>query len=73
MIPIPSGTQVWLAAGHADMRKGFNSPALVVQEVLKRDPHCGHLFVFCLSRAPGQSGAHHLARWPGGMRVHQAA
>jgi len=28
------------------MRKGFNSLALVVQEVLKRDPHCGHLFVF---------------------------
>lgn len=46
MIPVPSGTQVWLAAGHTDMRKGFNSLALVVQEVLKRDPHCGHLFVF---------------------------
>lgn len=46
MIPVPSGTRVWLAAGHTDMRKGFNSLALVVQEVLKRDPHCGHLFVF---------------------------
>lgn len=46
MIPVPSGTQVWLAAGHTDMRKGFNSLALVVQEVLKRDPHGGHLFVF---------------------------
>jgi len=46
MIPVPSGTRVWLAAGHTDMRKGFNSLALVVQEALKRDPHCGHLFVF---------------------------
>lgn len=46
MIPVPSGTRVWLAVGHTDMRKGFNSLALVVQEVLKRDPHCGHLFVF---------------------------
>lgn len=46
MIPVPSGTRVWLAAGHTDMRKGFNSLALVVQEVLKRDPHGGHLFVF---------------------------
>ena len=46
MIPVPSGTRVWLAAGHTDMRKGFNSLALVVQEVIKRDPHCGHLFVF---------------------------
>lgn len=46
MIPVPAGTQVWLAAGHTDMRKGFNGLALLVQEVLKRDPHCGHLFVF---------------------------
>jgi transposase len=28
------------------MRKGFNGLALLVQETLKRDPHCGHLFVF---------------------------
>ena len=24
MIPVPSGVQVWLAAGHTDMRKGFD-------------------------------------------------
>lgn len=46
MIPVPAGTQVWIAAGHTDMRKGFDGLALRVQEVLKRDPHCGHLFVF---------------------------
>jgi transposase len=46
MIPVPSGVQVWLAAGHTDMRKGFDGLALRVQETLKRDPHCGHLFVF---------------------------
>ncbi len=46
MIPIPSGAQVWLATGHTDMRKGFHSLALSVQEILKRDPHNGHLFVF---------------------------
>jgi transposase len=46
MIPIPVGTQVWLAAGYTDMRKGFDGLAMRVQEVLKRDPHCGHLFVF---------------------------
>jgi transposase len=28
------------------MRKGFDGLALLVQEVLKRDPHGGHLFVF---------------------------
>ena len=46
MIPVPSGVQVWLATGHTDMRCGFPSLALKVQEVLKRDPHSGHLFVF---------------------------
>src|SRR4051812_50219187 len=46
MIPVPTGVRVWLATGHTDMRKGFDGLALVVQETLKRDPHCGHLFVF---------------------------
>ncbi|OAN63726.1 IS66 family insertion sequence element accessory protein TnpB [Magnetospirillum moscoviense] len=46
MIPIPSGVRVWLAAGHTDMRKGFDGLALLVQEWLSRDPHSGHLFVF---------------------------
>jgi transposase len=46
MIPVPVGTQVWLASGHTDMRKGFDGLALRVQETLKRDPHNGHLFVF---------------------------
>lgn len=46
MIPIPPGTRVWLAAGATDMRRGFDGLAVLVQETLKRDPHCGHLFVF---------------------------
>jgi hypothetical protein len=46
MIPVPSGARVWLATGHTDMRKGFAGLALLVQETLRRDPHCGHLFVF---------------------------
>ena len=46
MIPVPSGVRVWLATGHTDMRKGFPSLALLVQEVLKGDPLSGHLFVF---------------------------
>ena len=28
------------------MRKGFDGLALLVQEMLKRNPHNGHLFVF---------------------------
>jgi transposase len=46
MIPVPSGVQVWLATGHTDMRRGFPGLALQIQEMLKRDPHSGHLFVF---------------------------
>jgi transposase len=46
MIPVPAGVRVWLATGHTDMRKGFPGLALLVQERLKTDPHCGHLFVF---------------------------
>jgi transposase len=46
MIPVPAGVRVWLAAGHTDMRKGFDGLALLVQETLKRDPYGGQLFVF---------------------------
>src|SRR5688572_17247339 len=46
MIPVPTGVRVWLATGHTDMRKGFASLSLQVQEVLKRDPLSGHLFCF---------------------------
>ena len=46
MIAVPGGARVWLAVGHTDMRKGFSSLALLVQERLKRDAYGGHLFVF---------------------------
>ncbi len=42
MIPVPTGVRVWLATGHTDMRKGFASLSLQVQEVLRRDPLSGH-------------------------------
>ena len=46
MLPVPSGVRVWLATGHADMRKDFPGLSLMVQETLKKGPHAGHLFVF---------------------------
>jgi transposase len=46
MIPIPSGVRVWIATGHTDMRRGMRSLALTVQEILRRDPHAGDLYIF---------------------------
>jgi len=41
MIGLASGTRMWLASGLADMRRGFDGLALLMQETLKRDPHRG--------------------------------
>lgn len=46
MIPVPSNTRIWLAAGVTGMRRGFNTLAAQAQTVLKEDPFSGHLFVF---------------------------
>lgn len=46
MIPVPSNTRVWLAAGVTDMRKGFYTLAAQAELTLKADPYSGHLFVF---------------------------
>lgn len=46
MIPVPSNTRIWLAAGVTDMRRGFNTLAAGAQKVLELDPYSGHLFVF---------------------------
>ncbi len=39
--PAAANVRVWLATGHTDMRKGFSSLGLIVQETLKRDPMAG--------------------------------
>lgn len=46
LIPVPSNTRVWLAAGVTDMRRGFNTLAAQAEKVLAEDPDSGHLFVF---------------------------
>ena len=46
MIPLPSGTKIWLVAGITDMRNGFNGTAAKVQTALKDDPMSGHVFIF---------------------------
>jgi len=46
LIPVPSNTRVWLAAGVTDMRRGFSTLAAQAEKTLEADPFCGHLFVF---------------------------
>jgi transposase len=46
MITLAGNARVWLATGHTDMRRGFLSLALLVQESFGRDPHAGDLYVF---------------------------
>ena len=46
MIAPPSNARVWLATGTTDMRRGMNSLALLIQQVLQRDPHAGDVYVF---------------------------
>jgi transposase len=46
MIAPPSGTRIWLAAGHTDMRRGMDGLAALVQTTLEYDPFCGHVFIF---------------------------
>jgi transposase len=46
VIPTPSGTRVWLAAGVTDMRKGFAALAAQAEATLRQNPFTGHLFVF---------------------------
>jgi hypothetical protein len=71
MISVPSNVRVWLATGPTDMRKGFASLSLQVQEVLRRDPLDGHLFCF-----RGRSGNLLKVIWHDGQGAclfHQAA
>ena len=64
MIPLPTGVRVWIAAGHTDMRRGMHSLALQVQEVLKRNPYGGDLYVF-----HGRSGSLIKLLWHDGIGI----
>lgn len=46
MMSLPSGTQIWIAAGKTDLRRGFTGLSSLVQTVLEQDPFSGHVFVF---------------------------
>lgn len=61
MIPLPTGTKIWLVAGITDMRNGFNVLAAKVQTALKDEPMSGHVFIF-----RGRSGSQVKLLWSTG-------
>ena len=46
MIALPAGTQIWIAAGITDMRKGFPGVSATVQTEMEANTFSGHIFVF---------------------------
>jgi transposase len=46
MIALPGHTQIWIAAGVTDLRRGFTGLSGMVQTKLEQDPFSGHVFVF---------------------------
>ena len=71
MMIVPAGVKVHLALGYTDMRKGMDGLAMLVQETLKKDPFCGHLFAFRGKRAQIVKITVLGRQWA--VSVHQAA
>ena len=46
MIGLPPKTNIWIAAGVTDLRRGFDGLSGLVQTKLEQSPFSGHVFVF---------------------------
>jgi len=46
MIGPDAGSQIWIAAGVTDLRRGFTGLSAIVQTTLQENPLSGHVFVF---------------------------
>jgi transposase len=46
IIAPPANTQIWIAAGVTDLRRGFTGLSALVQSQLEQSPFSGHVFVF---------------------------
>jgi transposase len=46
MIAPPSNTQIWIAAGVTDLRRGFSGLSALVQTKLEKSPMSGQVFIF---------------------------
>jgi transposase len=51
MIPMPSGTKIWVACGAVDMRKGLDGLTMLAQDLIQQNPYTGHIFAFRSKRA----------------------
>lgn len=46
MLSLPPSVRIFIARGATDMRKSFDTLAVLVCDVIAEDPQSGHLFVF---------------------------
>jgi len=46
MIAPPGNTQIWIAAGVTDLRRGFDGLSALVQTKLEKSPMSGQVFIF---------------------------
>ena len=46
MIGLPANTQIWIAAGVTDLRRGFTGLSALVQTRLEKSPMSGQVFIF---------------------------
>src|SRR5690348_10526660 len=63
MIALPSHTQIWIAAGVTDLRRGFAGLSALVQTELEKSPMSGQVFIFrgrSLSEHPKAAIREHL-------------
>jgi len=51
MLSFPSAVKIFLCCEPADMRRSFDSLALMVKDIIHQDPLSGHVFVFGNRRA----------------------
>ena len=50
MLALSANTEVYLAVGATDLRKGFDGLHGLVESGWRRRPRCGEVFVFCNRR-----------------------
>ena len=51
MITVPAGTQIWIAAGVTDLRRGFTGLSAVVQMKLEQNRSAGMCLCFAVAAA----------------------